>query len=173
MASDEKAREFVHLLALSQRPLYAFIRAQVQCRADADEILQQTSTVLWEKFEAYDRTRSFIAWACGIAWREVLSHRRDCRRRKLLLDDALGDVLAARFAAAAERVDERLDSLRECMALLKPDSRRLIERRYYNEEDVEKIATRAGASASSIYKSLTRLRRVLLDCVAGKLKEEF
>jgi RNA polymerase sigma-70 factor (ECF subfamily) len=172
MSVQERTGEFVRLLTASQRPLYAFIRSQVYSRTDADELLQQTTAVLWEKFETFDQSQSFIRWACGVAWREVLLHRRNSRRRKLALSDELGEHLAAKLASAAAEVDRRLDFLQECLAGLKPQSRRLIERRYYLEEDVERIAARANASESSIYKTLTKVRQLLLDCIQRKLKEE-
>jgi len=172
MGVHEEAREFVRLLTQSQRPLYAFIRSQVYSRTDADELLQQTTTILWEKHASFDRSQSFIRWACGVAWREVLQHRRNSRRRELAIGPELGDVLAEKLASAADQVDRRLDKLQECMAALKPRSRRLIERRYYQDQDVGQIAAQTGASESTVYKALTNIRRLLLDCIQRKLQEE-
>ena len=172
MSVQERTGEFVRLLTMSQRPLYAFIRGQVYSRTDADELLQQTTAILWEKFETFDRSQSFIRWACGVAWREVLLHRRNCRRRKLALSDELGEQLATKLASSAAEVDQRLDVLQDCLALLQPRSRRLIERRYYMDEDVRQIAAGSGESASSVYKSLTKIRQLLVDCVRRKLQEK-
>jgi RNA polymerase sigma-70 factor (ECF subfamily) len=172
MGEQERTREFLQLLTASQRALYAFIRAQVNSRADADDLVQQTTAILWEKFASFDATRSFVAWACGIAWREVLSHRRQCRRRRVELGDELGEVLAEKLASASSEVDQRLDKLHECLGLLKPESRQLVELRYFKDESVDRIAARSGSSESSIFKTLTKVRQLLLDCVQRKLKEE-
>jgi RNA polymerase sigma-70 factor (ECF subfamily) len=172
MDSNDQTGEFVRLLTLSQRPLYAFIRAQVYSRTDADDLHQQTTAILWEKFESFDRAQSFLRWACGVAWREVLLHRRNSRRRTFLIGPELGELLVEKLASAAAQVDQRLDKLQECLAALKPQSRRLIERRYYKEEDVRQIAARSGLSESSVYKTLTKIRQILLDCIEQKLKEE-
>jgi RNA polymerase sigma-70 factor (ECF subfamily) len=172
MESAERTREFLQLLTSSQRPLYAFIRAQVNSRTDADDLLQQTTTVLWEKFDSFDSTRSFIGWACGIAWREVLSHRRNARRRRLELGEEMAEIIADKFAAASAEVDRRLDKLQDCLAQLKPESRRLVEQRYFQDESVGRIAAKSGSSESSIFKTLARIRQLLLDCVQRKLKEE-
>ncbi len=171
MGTDDQTSKFVRLLTAGQRPLYAFIRAQVNSRTDADELLQQTTTTLWEKFATFDQSQSFIRWACGVAWREVLLHRRNARRQKLAVSGELGDQIAARFASAAGQVDRRLDVLQDCMASLKPQSRILVEARYYKGEEVAQIAARSRSSESSIYKSLSKIRRVLLDCIQRKLKE--
>ena len=172
MGSQERTREFLQLLTSSQRPLYAFIRAQVNSRTDADDLVQQTTAILWEKFDSFDPARSFIGWACGIAWREVLSHRRNARRRRLELGDELAESIAAKLASASAEVDQRLDKLQECLAQLKSESRRLVELRYYQDESVGRIAARSGTSESTIFKTLAKIRQMLLDCVQRKLKED-
>ena len=50
---ETAARGFVQRLTASQRRLYAFIRSQVYSRNDADEVMQQTTTVLWEKYASF------------------------------------------------------------------------------------------------------------------------
>lgn len=164
--------DFLRLLTASQRPLYAFIRAHVRTRTDADEILQQTTTVLWQKFATFDRNGDFIRWACGVAWREVLAHRRNDRRQLLLLGEELGTVLAAKISAAAVQIDRRLDKLHECMSVLKPDSQKLIQRHYHRQESIGRIAASKRLTESSVYKTLAKIRQILLACIERKLKEE-
>jgi RNA polymerase sigma-70 factor (ECF subfamily) len=172
MSVQNKTVELSRLLSLSQRPLYAFIRAQVRTSTDAEDVYQQTAVVLCEEFDAYNPARPFIAWACGIAWHRVLSHYRNASRLKFLAGEALGSVLADKYASSAAQVDPRREKLQDCLAQLKPESREIIERHYYKEEDVQCIATDLGVSDSCIYKTLARIRRVLLDCIERKLKED-
>src|SRR5579871_2904389 len=122
MDVQEKRVDLAQLLAVSQRPLYAFIRAQVRTPADADDIYQETATVLCDHFDAYDPEKPFFAWACGIAWRKVLSHRRNASRLKLVAGEELGALLAESIAGAIARVDPRVDRLTECLNSLKPES---------------------------------------------------
>ena len=84
--APEKTREFVQLLLASQRRLYAFIRAQVRSRNDADDLLQQTSAVLWEKFADFQPDGDFARWACGVARLEVLTHLRNQRRLRSVVE---------------------------------------------------------------------------------------
>ena len=171
MSAQQKTVELDNLLSLSRRPLYAFIRAYVRTPDDADDVYQQTATVLCEQFSAYDPSRPFFAWACGVAWRNVLSHNRNATRLRLLAGEELAAILAERVASSIGRVDPRLDQLRDCLALLKPESREIIEQHYCHGEEVGQIAVRIGVSERCIYKTLAKIRRVLLDCIERKLKE--
>ena len=164
--------EVERLLSLSKRPLYAFIRGLVRNREDADDVYQQTGLVLCEQFDRYDPSKPFIAWACGVAWRSVLVHRRNASRLRLLTDEEMGSVLADKFAALAAGVDLRLECLQKCLTLLKPESREIIERHYFKNEGIGRVADRMGVSESCVYKTLARIRRTLLDCVERKLKED-
>ncbi len=172
MNLQEKRVELAQLLAVSQRPLYVFIRAQVRTPTDADDVYQETATVLCDHFDDYDPEKPFLAWACGIAWRKVLSHRRNASRLKLVAGEELGAILSESVAAAIARVDPRIDRLKECLDSLKPESREIIEQHYYQEKQVKQIAGRIGVSQRCIYKTLARIRRLLLDCIERKLAEE-
>lgn len=164
MASRD-AREFVQLLMKSQRCLYAFIRAQVRSRDDADDLLQQTSAVLWEKFPSFRSDGDFARWACGVARLEVLSHLRNQRRLRVLLREDVATAISRKLADTAAEVDARLDRLVECMKELGRHDRELIRRHYHKHQSVKDIAAALDVSESSIYKGLNRSRDTLYDCI--------
>ncbi len=142
---DEKAaRGFVQRLTASQRRLYAFIRSQVYSRNDADEVMQQTTAVLWEKYESFRPDGDFVRWACGIARLEVLAHFRNRRRLRVVLAESVAEAVGDRLAAAAAEVDLRLDMLIECMKELLGRDRDLIERHYRSEQSVTRNRRRVG-----------------------------
>lgn len=172
MSVQQQTVEFTRLISFSQRPLYAFIRAYVRDRSDADDVYQQTAMVLFEHFDSFDPARSFLGWACGIAWNKVLSHYQNVRRLRLVAGEELGAMLADKVAAVAVQVDRRRDYLLDCVAQLKPESRELLQRHYYDEQAVAQIAEEWGVSSPCIYKTLAKVRLVLLNCIERKLKEE-
>jgi RNA polymerase sigma-70 factor (ECF subfamily) len=171
MMDEKAAREFVQRLTAGQRRLYAFIRSQVYSRNDADEVLQQTTAVLWEKYESFRPNGDFVRWACGIARLEVLAHCRNRRRLRVLFDENVADAVGDRLAAAADEVDLRLDMLVQCMKELMLRDRDLIERHYRNEQSVMEIAAALGVSESSVYKRLGHSRDMLYECIQRRLAE--
>ena len=64
------------MLARHQSQLFGYIYSLVRDLDDADDLFQQTSLVLWDKFDLFDPSRSFVGWACGVARYEVLNFLR-------------------------------------------------------------------------------------------------
>ncbi len=164
-------REYVQLLMASQRRLYAFIRAQVRTRDDADEVLQQTSAVLWEKFDTFRPDGDFTRWACGVARFEVLTHLRNQRRLRVSLTEDVAEAIGRKLADAAAEVDARLDKLVDCMKGLARRDRDILQRHYHKQQSVKQIAAALGVSESAIYKVLNRSRDALYDCIQRGIAE--
>ncbi|MEY5012122.1 MAG: hypothetical protein RLZZ253_3261, partial [Verrucomicrobiota bacterium] len=54
---------------------------------DADDVMQDVSVVLWEKFPALPESQDFRVWAFGVARYEVLAWLRDKGRDRLVLTE--------------------------------------------------------------------------------------
>ena len=52
--------EFVTQITRVQRQLHAFILSVVWDMAEADDVLQETNLVLWQKADEFDRSRDFL-----------------------------------------------------------------------------------------------------------------
>ena len=101
-------------------------------RADAEDVFQETSRTLWEKFDQYrpGADNNFRAWALRIAQLKALSYRRrELRRRKLFSDQAYA-ALEQVAAMAMGSLDLRLESLGDCYRKLTEDDRQLLTARY-------------------------------------------
>jgi RNA polymerase sigma-70 factor (ECF subfamily) len=87
--ADEAAREssknklFLRLFLQNERRLYAYILTLLPHRADADDILQEASLVLWDKFDENNPPDDFAAWGCRIAYYKVLDFLKKDRRSRV------------------------------------------------------------------------------------------
>jgi DNA-directed RNA polymerase specialized sigma24 family protein len=81
MRTDAK-RSFAERFLCDQHRLYGYIATLVPSRADAEDIFQETSLLLWEKWCEFDQDRDLMPWACGIAHNVV---RNFWRTRQLAL----------------------------------------------------------------------------------------
>ena len=86
--------EFAEYLGRDQARLYGYIHSLVRDVHDADDLFQQTTLILWNKFDDYDRSRSFLSWACGVARLEVCNFLRSRGRQRLYFSDDLNLLLA-------------------------------------------------------------------------------
>jgi len=137
-----------------------------------EEVLQDTNTALWEGRERYEPGTNFGAWACKVAYFQVLSYRKRAKRERLRFNDQLLQDLAAVSSRRTEAFDRREHALRDCVAELPDDRRTLIERRYGKGESPADLAASLGRPVESMYTLLYRLRATLAECVTRKLEAE-
>ena len=171
-AAGQKA-EFAEYLRQTQARLYGYLHSLVPDVTDADDLMQQTTLVLWKKFADYDRQRSFFAWACGIARLEVANFLRGRGRQRLYFSDDLNLLLIeAQAEVPDEELEGRRDALARCVEKLRQRDRELLEECYATATGVHEAAGRRGRSPQSVYNSLRRIRRGLFECVARTLQRE-
>lgn len=170
-SNEAKHDEFLRLFSSHSQRIYEFILTLVMRQADADEIFQDTSLILWKKFDSYDPNGNFRAWACRIAYLEVLQLRRTSRRLLTFGDEALA-LLAEKAIAHSDDSGRRQAALEACLERLQPPDREMIEHRYYHRRPPKEIATLRACSVYSIYRALARVHSALLNCVQNRLSRE-
>jgi RNA polymerase sigma-70 factor, ECF subfamily len=164
--------DFAELLARHQGQLLGYIYSLVRDLDDADDLFQQTSLVLWDKFDQFDPSRSFVGWACGVARYEVLNFLRSRRRDRLYFSDELSlALIEAQEELEHERLEERRTALAGCVKKLRDRDKDLLEACYDRSNGVREVARARGRSPQSIHNSLRRIRRALFDCVRRSLAQ--
>ncbi len=163
---------FLSLITSSQASLYAYILSLVPHAQQAEDILQETNLVLWRKAADYTAGTSFLAWACKVAYFNVLGHRRRFCREKLVFSDELLDYLAERQAERVEDLESRRDALRKCLEKLPDRQRSIIESRYEPGASVRRMAEEAGMTEGALSQSLSRIRGAILNCIQSRLSTE-
>lgn len=164
--------EFIQLFTQHQRRLYLFILAQVPNPVDAEEILQETNLVIWRKCAAYEAGSNFLAWASQIARYEVLKFLERRRRDRIRFSHEFLETIAAEALAETPDLELRRQALMTCLGKLRPRDRELIQMRYSPGESGTSVARLLDRPINSIYQSLGRIRRTLLECINRQLAAE-
>ena len=169
-----ESAEFVTQITRSQRQLHAFILSMVWNPAEADDVLQQTNLVLWEKAAEFDVSRPFLPWAMRFAQLQALAwlKQRQRQQQRLVFDDDLARLLAEEAAADEPAFDARRHALAACLQKLRSEQRELIARRYEPDASVKAMAEAGGTTPKAVSDKLRRIRRALLDCIEQTLREE-
>ncbi len=165
----ESRKRLMALMTRHQRQIFGYIYTLVPHRADAEDLLQETSLIICEKFDQFREGTDFVAWACQIAYWRIRYARQKFARSKLIFNQEIVDALAQTAAAMHEELDDRHVALADCLRKLHPRDRELLLTRYEPGCGVEEAARRSGRSLEAAYKALTRLRKLLLDCVTHQL----
>lgn len=163
---DRKYELFLQHFVAHRYHIYMFIFALVANKADAEDVFQEVSTLLWRKFDQFEPNTNFRAWARQFARNAVLNYRRyHTRRMMLTLDDDLAETFAERFCHVQDQIEDEVEALRHCVTKLDDRNRELVQRLYLKSEPVRIIAGSWGVSVQRIYQRLGRVHKLLMHCV--------
>ncbi|MEM1061077.1 MAG: sigma-70 family RNA polymerase sigma factor [Planctomycetota bacterium] len=166
----DSEREFASLWNAAESKLRGLAVSLVGATADADDVLQHTSIVLWSKFAEYDRTASFQRWAAGVLRYVVCNHQRASRRKSSLFDPEMIERVATSRSNHDELLELRRERLLECLGEMPPADRDLLTTTIGGGDSVRAHADRLGVAASTLFGRLKKLKRQLFRCVTLKLQ---
>ena len=167
---SDSSRGFLAEYARHQHTIHVYVRTLVPHKSDADDVMQEVSVTLWRKWPTFDRDSDFRRWAFGVAFIEVLRHRRKTATDRLWFSETLIEALADSYTASGEVNEARLDALPTCLEKLGEYDRKMVETRYREGGSVREIADRNAIPESTVYKRLIRIRSSLRDCVNRAIK---
>jgi RNA polymerase sigma-70 factor (ECF subfamily) len=165
-------REFIRLLVENERRIFAYIRTLLGNSTDAEDVLQETSITMWDKFSEFDQEvaaedlgKSFIAWSFKIAYFTSQNFRRKQGRSKVVFSDSTFEAIAKKTSQMTERLDQRHRWLQRCIEKLSQPDRDLLKMRYELDSSIDSTAEESGRTKTAVYKALSRMRSTLFECV--------
>ncbi len=167
--------QFVSLFARHSRRIYAYILTLVPNAADADEVYQDTSMVLWQKFGEFEQGTNFGAWACRVAHFRALSFYKKRRNDRHVFDHAFLQAIEPPLRQSAEEqehTEARHAALVRCIQKLSERQRVILQQRYTHGGTVNGVASRFNTTANAISKALGRIHRGLYRCIRQRLSSE-
>jgi RNA polymerase sigma-70 factor, ECF subfamily len=168
LKSDHTAQDeaFARLLALHQRQMFAYIGTLLPRWADAEEVLQRTTIVLWQKFDQFDPSTDFVRWAYAVAYWESLYYLKQEGHRRHVFGEAVLEKLARTHVAHGDLLEKQHLTIDECVARLSPSDREIIEHYYYQgRKTAAEVARELGRPTNTILKALIRIRGSLHRCI--------
>jgi RNA polymerase sigma-70 factor (ECF subfamily) len=167
-------RLFLRLFLRNERRVYAYVLTLIPNRADADDVLQEASMVMWDKFDDRHPPDDFAAWGCRIAYFKVLDYYRKRQRCRVRFSQAMLDRVAETAVehSAVLQLDERREALAACLEKLPPRDQDVLSRRFAPGATTQSTAAAVGRSVDAVYKALARIRQALFDCVTRTLGQE-
>ena len=152
--SDDRASRFIALLSRHERRVKCHILALVPNWQEAEEVYSETNLRLWEQFDRYDPERDFGAWACTIAYYQVLTHRkRQSRSRQILSQEAI-EALSQENSERSELENRRVAALAHCLEKVSASGRELLERCYGGSKTIKEVAAEINRTSSAVYSTL-------------------
>lgn len=172
--APDKHKLFLRMFLQNERRLYAYVLTLLPNRADADDVLQETSLTMWDKFDPGAPPIEFLAWARRVAYHKVLDFNKKSNRSQARLSQIFVKRLAETAAEQANelQLDARRDALARCVEKLPQPDRDLLAHRFRDGATTQSTSEQLGRSVDAVYKALAKVRGALLQCVQKSLTQE-
>ena len=165
----DEHEEFLKLFLQHQADLRAFIGSLLRHQPARDDVFQETALILWREFGRYERSRSFGAWARGIAANKILQRFSQDNHGVAMPAEAIPAVLAA-YDRTEGGHEPRRAALEKCLQELPEKSRSLLHLRYQQGLSLSEAAERVSSTLDAVHKALSRIRTKLRDCIERRLR---
>jgi RNA polymerase sigma-70 factor, ECF subfamily len=170
--NSERSQKFTEHLLQCQAELLRYIFALVRNGEDAQDVFQQTCMVLWDKFDEFDPSRNFLAWACGVARFKVRKFLTQHRRHEVQFSDEFAQRLAeAQIDSRPNEIETRQTMLSGCIEKLPSPQRELLMLCYGEHQRIVDVAKQLGRSADGVRHSLQTIREKLMECIERGIRE--
>jgi len=161
--------DFLRLFLVTQSEIRAFIGSLIRDRHGCDDVFQEVALVLWKEFQRYDRSRSFGAWARGIAAKKVMQRWERLGRQPIPFSPQAMQAILEAYDRSEATALPQADALQRCLEQLPDKSRQLLVLRYEKSLKLGQIAQSANSSLDAVHKALSRIRQRLQECVERRL----
>ncbi len=165
--------EFLRLFTGARDDIMAYIYSLTLSHADAEDIFQEVSLLLWEKFGDYRPDGNFRAWARKMAWNKTQNWRR--RKGETVWDP---DAIAALGAAFEDEERERgtltdvKAALEHCLVRLSAVNRLILQQLYGESRSYKTLARFLKRSVRGLKVTAHRVRERVGDCVERRMAQE-
>ncbi len=126
-----------------------------------------------EKRADFDSIAHLRSWLFRTAKNQAIDHLRRSCRKDVSLDERLATIICAKYESLSEsELEESLHRLRRCIGRLAPAATHLIGMRYSEGLSGKAISARLKQSVDAVHQALSRIRRVLANCIQEQTKRE-
>ena len=160
-------RVFTHY----QSSLFVFIRLRIRDDQAAEEILNDTFMIAFQKVSDFNETSEYKTWLCGIAKNVCGTWMRKQQSSVLSSVVEIEDEVFENLPDPSWGILEKLESeelnevLRECIDQLPQGHRETFFWSLYEEESMEVVAQRLECPVGTVKSRLFNARKKVADCV--------
>ncbi len=154
----DRAERFRLLFEAHYPRLLAYSLRRTRTEADAHDVVAETFTVAWRRFDDLPPEDRWLPWLYGVARRVLANQRRSATRQ-----DQVAGRMASEGAVAGYRTErsEASDLVQEALAQLRPDDQELLRLAEWEGLPHEQIGAVFGISVNAVGIRLHRARNRL------------
>ncbi len=151
------------------RRIYAFVYLRARNHADAEELTQETFTVVFQSAEGWGGRASPLAWIYGVAKNTVSNHLRRLRTSRERLEQAGPTLLLTTSPTWSFTPEEQLDldraahEMQHRLSDLADWQAQAFVMRHAQNLSIPEISKRTGRSSDAVRSGLYRVKKLLME----------
>jgi RNA polymerase sigma-70 factor (ECF subfamily) len=155
-----------------QGRLHSIIMLIVHNQTVADDLLQETAAILWEKFDQFQEGTNFPAWAIRIAKNKCFEYLRENEKTKKLLNSEFYNKVAEMAEDSTHDFSNRVKALDRCCDKLDAKQQTLLRLRYSENISIKDLSVRFGQPVSTLYQHIAQVLDWLRNCITKSLSAQ-
>lgn len=173
MSKDpNKPADTIRQISRHQAALLAYVLTLHPNRSEAQDILQETNVVLWQKIGEFREGTNFKAWAFRVAYLQTLAHFKTAKRGSWLGFSAdLVQTLAHEAEPVLSDFEQRHVALRYCVQKLSDNDREIVRAHYESKQPLSAVSSQVGRSVGALKQVLFRVRQSLKECIERQVEK--
>ncbi len=168
--TEQATKQFIHLMTTAQMNIYSYIMSIVGNANDADDIMQNTSSYMWEQFSKFRTDTDFVSWGNSIAYYKIKEFRK-LKNRQQLSDEAM-DIIHKKAQNNLSDVNIYIENLNKCLSKLPAFDLSIIKLHYESGHSVKQISARINKTVQAVYLRLSKIQGILSRCIKRSIKQE-
>lgn len=166
---EQEIAAFSDLVSGHRSRVFGYIYSMLHNMSDAEDIYQQTTLLMWQKFDEFEPNTDFCGWALRIAYYNIKNFQRTARRHHAFFSDEVMTRVAKCYESqSARHAEERLDALSHCVRRLPERHQHILRQRYTDGTSIRVLAEREGKTEAAMTMLLSRLRKTIFHCVQAQ-----
>jgi RNA polymerase sigma factor (sigma-70 family) len=157
---------FQELFEAHYRDLMAYAIRRCASPEDAEDLVAETFTVAWRRFDDLPSGNQTRLWLFGTARLIRMNQFRSHRRRRNLLIRLAGLPKAGRVTGSDAVISDR-EQVLEALRALPPGDREILQLHAWEQLSADEIAIVLDLTPSAVWKRLERARRRLAASLEG------
>ncbi len=162
----------VRILLRDRIQIQAYIDSFINDSASSEDCYQDVCAAAVAKGDYFEDETHVFRWALRVGRNKAVDLCRKRSREPVLLDSDVLEMLEAQWegqqTAGSGFQDDRIVSLRKCLAQLTDSSKRVLHLRYVDGMKTGRIASLLDRKVETVYQTLTRAHAALRKCMEKK-----
>lgn len=169
--NSETTQKFLGYYVQNQKRIHGYILSVTSNWSDAEDILQDSTTLMWQKFDQFEEGTNFASWGIQIAKYKILEHRRK-HKKQIDISEEVFEELLEQAEQSQDKYGSTQNALERCLKKLSVNDYKLVQMRYMQNNSIKDMALKLERPVHGLYKVMARIHSSLLLCVRGQIKTE-